>query len=136
MGIIDALSQHSFSWVLQANALRLFYTLACRPAAADGITALPPARYAERFMAFIVSEVLGVEGLRAASGGGVCGGGLSARQLELVQRWKHLWVRRRHGLLRERIETERAELTMRIAELEQVIERLHGAAAAVGPPRS
>lgn len=119
--------------MLQANALRLLYTLACRPAAADGITALPPAQYAERFMAFIVSEVIGEDGLRAAAQSGQ----LSARQLASVERWKHLWVRRRHGLLRERIESERAELTMRIAELEHVIERLQArelsARAAAGP---
>lgn len=132
LGIIDALSQHSLRWLLQANALRLLYTLACRPAAADGITALPPAPYAERFLAFILSEVIGVDGMRAAADAGQ----LDARQLESVQRWKHLWVRRRHGLLRERIETERAELTMRIAELEHVIGRLHGSLQQARQPRA
>mmetsp|Transcript_29397 Transcript_29397/g.68822 ORF Transcript_29397/g.68822 Transcript_29397/m.68822 type:complete len:184 (+) Transcript_29397:291-842(+) len=119
VGIIDVLSQHSLRWVLQQQALRVLYSLVCRSAAADGITALPPAAYAERFMAFVVSEVLGTDGLTATEGGT-----LTARQLEGIERWKHLWIRRRHGLLRERIESERADLTMRIAELELVIERL------------
>jgi hypothetical protein len=122
VGVIDALTQHSLGWALQAQALRALYTLACRPAAADGITALPPALYADRFMAFAISEVLG--GADALGAVGREGGAIGARQLESIERWKHLWVRRRHGLLRERIESERADLTMRIAELEQVIERL------------
>lgn len=136
VGIIDALSLHTVGWVLQAQLLRALYTAACRPRSAEGITALPPNAYAERFLAFMRTEVFAPPP-RPGCGPAGPGPGEDA----VSRRWVHLWARRRHGLIRERIESERTDLTARIAELEAEVQRMAealepGAGAARGPSLS
>eukprot|EP00746_Dinoflagellata_sp_MGD_P064369 gnl/MRDRNA2_/MRDRNA2_268844_c0_seq1.p1 gnl/MRDRNA2_/MRDRNA2_268844_c0~~gnl/MRDRNA2_/MRDRNA2_268844_c0_seq1.p1 ORF type:complete len:146 (+),score=10.30 gnl/MRDRNA2_/MRDRNA2_268844_c0_seq1:46-438(+) len=46
---------------------------------------------------------------------------LAQGSVESLRRWRHLWQRRRVGLVRERIETERVDHMRRIEELETML---------------
>uniref|UniRef100_A0A7S3T3K6 PIPK domain-containing protein n=1 Tax=Emiliania huxleyi TaxID=2903 RepID=A0A7S3T3K6_EMIHU len=154
-GIIDVLERHSLRWKVQRLLLGLGYRALLRPADADGISALPPAEYADRFCTFIASEVLrremrthgggngggGGSGSGGGSGDGESGGGESGsgggeggsgRPAAGFGRWGPLWQRRRRGLVQARIEGEHADHLRRISELEQSLVRArHDAAAAI-----
>jgi hypothetical protein len=190
-GIIDVLERHSLRWKLQRAALTAGYHLLLRPRDADGISALPPAEYADRFCTFVHSEVLHApyEGLPSPTGappltppgtpapllahapdfapgappkteptarllagastarrGHVrfgscdccarccCGGSPEpatgeAEPARGLERWGHLWQRRRRGLVQERIDGERADHLRRISELEASLQRARDEAA-------
>lgn len=179
-GIIDVLERHSLRWKAQRLLLSLGYRALLRPADADGtsapppagtprraaplphaqrvragISALPPAEYADRFCTFIASEVLRREmqthgGGNGGGGGSDSGGGSgdgesgggesgsgggesgSGRPAAGFGRWGPLWQRRRRGLVQARIEGEHADHMRRISELEQSLVRArHDAAAAI-----
>lgn len=154
-GIIDVLERHSLRWKAQRLLLSLGYRALLRPADADGISALPPAEYADRFCTFIASEVLRREmqthgGGNGGGGGSDSGGGSgdgesgggesgsgggesgSGRPAAGFGRWGPLWQRRRRGLVQARIEGEHADHLRRISELEQSLVRArHDAAAAI-----
>ena len=57
-GIIDVLERFDLRWRIQGAALTAGYHLLCRPADADGISALPPSLYADRFHTFVRREVV------------------------------------------------------------------------------
>lgn len=181
-GIIDVLEKYSLRWRAQHAALTAGYRLSCKHAAADGISAMPPQEYADRFRTFVAREVLSLEGeqrqrSRANTGAGlvamaplgiatespdagtscICrsccfcclgrrqGGGDDGdrqccigrqRPVSGGARWAQLWDRRRRGLIRERIEAERADHMRRIADLEsQLLDSQLARATADPDPR-
>eukprot|EP00964_Phaeocystis_antarctica_P107708 scaffold72382_cov75-Phaeocystis_antarctica.AAC.1 len=81
---------------------------------------MPPSDYAERFETFVLREVLQLppplseEAMARASPRRRGERGTLARG----RRWGDLWQRRRRGLIKVRIECERADYIRRIAELE------------------
>lgn len=128
-GIIDVLERYTLRWQIQNAVLSFGYQAACKGERADGISALRPALYADRFFTFMQQEVLRTPdrqyGEEEAIESGVCRrccrrntaqplGGTSGSQ-----RWGHLWQRQRRGLVRERIDVERADFLRRIRELER-----------------
>ena len=133
-GIIDVLERYTLRWQVQRLVLNMAYACVLRAPAAAGISALPPADYAERFTTFALHEVLqwsaGSPGAtarllrrRAVGHGDEC----SYNELSYA-RWHHLWQRRRRGLVKMRIEDDRADHLRRIAELERALDP--------GPPPS
>jgi len=68
-GIIDVLEKYDCSWAMQRAVLTAAYCVGCKCDKADGITALPPVEYAERFRTFVEKEVLNfdVQMVRALS---------------------------------------------------------------------
>lgn len=114
-GIIDVLERYSLGWRVQHVLLTAGYFLTCRCMRSDGISALAPDEYADRFKTFIAQEVLRVassfmSNLRVGRGG--------------IARWGHLWERRAHGLLMERIQVERADRVAERAESSLHISKL------------
>jgi len=146
-GIIDVLERFSLRWRAQRALLTAGYHCLLRGRDADGISALPPAEYAARFYTFVVREVLQLHRPmhrserssrswlwatpRASwwSGSPRPGG-----TIENAERWGQLWQRRRRGLVKERIELDRADHMRRIDELEQQLAaQAHPARAAETP---
>jgi hypothetical protein len=107
-----------------------------RHADSDGISAMPPPLYADRFQTFVANEVLHLRdppqmapvdeewreggwvallkrltGAYGAAGRGPRGSGL--------KRWNRLWERRRRGLVKQRIDAEHDDYVARIRELEE-----------------
>jgi len=142
-GIIDVLEHFSLRWRLQRIVLRALYCLAMRHADSDGISAMPPPLYADRFQTFVANEVLHLRdppqmapvdeewreggwvallkrltGAYGAAGRGPRGSGL--------KRWNRLWERRRRGLVKQRIDAEHDDYVARIRELEEHIQILEG----------
>ena len=119
-GIIDVLERYTLRWQAQHTVLTTGYHLLCRADAARGISAMPPSDYAERFETFVLHEVLQLplplsdEAMARASPRRRGERGTLARG----RRWGDLWQRRRRGLIKVRIECERADYIRRIAELE------------------
>lgn len=56
-GVIDVLEKFSLRWRVQRVVLRLLYCLAMRWNDSDGISAMPPPLYADRFQTFVAHEV-------------------------------------------------------------------------------
>jgi hypothetical protein len=119
-GIIDVLERYTLRWQAQHTVLTTGYHLLCRADAARGISAMPPSDYAERFETFVLHEVLQLplplsdEAMAHVSPRRRGERGTLARG----RRWGDLWQRRRRGLVKVRIECERADYIRRIAELE------------------
>lgn len=151
-GIIDVLEPYDCGWRVQHAALTSAYCLGCKCAKADGISAMPPHEYAERFSTFVVREVLNFDssqvtrpmspsvsaimtadederqpssvGPSRADPGPCCCSGCFWRATDPgPSRWVPLWERRRRGLIRERIEAEWADHMRRIADLEAQVPR-------------
>jgi len=156
-GIIDILEQYTVGWKVQHYALSVGYRAFFKGKKVDGISALPPSDYADRFVAFVQQEVLQVQVQQPMamtsiswneigdSPGGVdtvqdgeahedtlqpLGASFGRRcccprvasspgTWQSRQRWGTLWERRRRGLVRERIEAERADFFCRIGDLER-----------------
>ena len=156
------LEHFSLRWRLQRIVLRALYCLAMRRgcgggrkpfsslspslvrrrhADSDGISAMPPPLYADRFQTFVANEVLHLRdppqmapvdeewreggwvallkrltGAYGAAGRGPRGSGL--------KRWNRLWERRRRGLVKQRIDAEHDDYVARIRELEERRRRL------------
>jgi len=142
-GIIDILEKFSLRWRLQRAILRLLYGLAMRWRASDGISAMPPALYADRFRTFVACEVLHIasnpdhgpldEKWREANWSvwfGACRRALGFRETQRPPRkggsarWQPLWARRRRGLVRQRIDSEFGDALTRIKELEERVRQL------------
>lgn len=131
-GIIDVLEKYDLRWKAQHAVLKTGYHLACRSPAADGISAMPPTEYAERFRTFLEREVLQCERNQPAPGGWRSNLGMAEGE---ENRWVKLWKNRQRGLVRERIEAENSDhmasmeelglqasqYIKRIEELEQVL---------------
>ena len=66
-GLIDVLEKFTIRWRVQRACLRLFYALSMRWTSADGISAMPPALYADRFRTFLAFEVLQTDVATASS---------------------------------------------------------------------
>ena len=118
-GIIDVLETYSLRWQAQRAALTAGYYALCRGADADGISAMTPDDYADRFYTFVLHEVLALPpppGENSARAVGGARGSLSS-----YGRWSHLWQRRRRGLVQERIESEYRDQMRRIEELEEAL---------------
>jgi len=150
-GLIDVLEKFSLRWRLQRMVLRLLYAIAMRWSDSDGISAMPPPLYADRFQTFVAHEVLHmdvsprlapVDDLGRAGGlwarikqllgvYGREGGGRRPRSSGLA-RWRRLWERRRRGLVKQRIDSEHDDYVARIRELEEHILFLEGEVAALG----
>lgn len=113
-GIIDVLERYSLLWRVQNVVLTGAYVLSCQGAAAEGISALAPHDYADRFKTFVASEVLKIAPVVPPAMGAATPGTLHS-----LARWAQLWRRQRRGLVRELIEGESADQRCRIAELEQ-----------------
>jgi len=140
-GIIDVLEKFSIRWRVQRVVLRLLYGCAMRWTSSDGISAMPPPLYADRFRTFMAHEVLHIEeeppdvilderwragqwlaelcnllrrllGLPPLERGARRGG---------KARWQRLWERRRRGLVKSRIVSEHEDQSARIKELEEVV---------------
>ena len=134
-GIIDVLEKFTLRWRVQRVVLRLLYGLAMRWGYADGISAMPPPLYADRFRTFMAHEVLHVEEppteeppderYRAGSWWSHFkrwfGVGPSRRRPRSggLARWQALWQRRRRGLVKQRIAMDHQDHIQRIKELEQ-----------------
>jgi hypothetical protein len=160
-------------WKVQNLVLTAGYHLLLRGPDALGISALPPFEYAERFVTFILHEVLNLlpemtNRLLAslADGGAVEVSRITEpahppprpsppteqptfrrsssllRSGSLVDkvpppcysptsysRWRHLWERRRRGLVKLRIEDDRQDQLRRIEELERELAVARAAAA-------
>jgi len=121
-GIIDVLERYTWGWWAQHWLLTCYYYMSFQHHKADGISALSPGEYADRFSTFMQREVLQVsdepsqEDLTSAVGG--LQGRPPVSNLLGDQRWGHLLMRRRRGLLTERIQAERADYIRRIEELQ------------------
>lgn len=107
-GIIDALETYNLRWKIQHCVLKVAYHLVFQPAASDGISAMPPREYAERFEAFIRREVLARDTLRIGALSPV-ERELSVRAADFGRRWHQLWDTNKKGLVRVRIEAERVD---------------------------
>lgn len=152
-GIIDVLEKFNLRWRLQRWALRLLYGLAMRWTDSDGISAMPPPLYADRFRTFVSHEVLHLENppqlapvdeswregywrawLKQCLG--VYGGGARRPRSSGLARWQRLWERRRRGLVKKRIDMEHDDFRARIRELEEHVQLLEyelGTARGVHP---
>ena len=142
-GVIDVLEKFTIRWRVQRAVLRLLYCLAMRWAQSDGISAMPPSLYADRFRTFMAHEVLLVGEHESVAldksvlddrfrAGQCCAliynwlrrllglraTGRSQRKGGRA-RWQPLWERRRRGLVKERIVSEHEDQTARIKELEE-----------------
>jgi len=127
-GIIDVLERYTARWRVQHAVLTVGYHLTLKGDAADGISALAPRDYADRFQTFIWHEVLQVSSIATEqdddhneqnnTGGVHRNRAYLPGSLASMQRWGRLWQRRRRGLVRERIESDRADYIRRIEELE------------------
>ena len=118
-GIIDVLETYSLRWQAQRAALTAGYYALCRGADADGISAMTPDDYADRFYTFVLHEVLALPPPPGEASARAVGGARGS--LSSYGRWSHLWQRRRRGLVQERIEIERADQMRRIEELEEAL---------------
>ena len=137
-GIIDVLEKFTLRWRVQRVVLRLLYGLAMRWGYADGISAMPPPLYADRFRTFMAHEVLHVEEpppeeppderYRAGSWWSQFkrwfGVGPPRRRPRSggLARWQALWQRRRRGLVKQRIAMDHQDHIQRIKELEQHVQ--------------
>jgi len=150
-GLIDVLEKFSLRWRVQRMVLRLLYALAMRWSDSDGISAMPPPLYADRFQTFVAHEVLHMEASPhlapvddlGRAGGlwtrfkqligvyGESGGGRRPRGSGLA-RWRRLWERRRRGLVKQRIDSEHDDYIARIRELEEHIQILEHEVTALG----
>ena len=148
------LDKFSLRWRLQRLSLRLAYGLAMRWSDSDGISAMPPPLYADRFQTFVAHEVLHMESppelapvddlgragglwarLKQALGlYGEGGGGRRPRSSGLG-RWRRLWERRRRGLVKQRLNAEHDDYVARIRELEEHIMILEEEVTALGGAR-
>lgn len=117
-GIIDVLECYSLRWKMQRLVLNAGYHMMLRGPAAAGISALPPLEYADRFITFALHEALHI------ADGTVDITSLVGYSAESYGKWRHLWQRRRRGLVNLRIEDDRKDHLRRIEELEREIERL------------
>jgi len=151
LGLIDVLEKFSLRWRVQRMVLRLLYALAMRWSDSDGISAMPPPLYADRFQTFVAHEVLHMEASPhlapvddlGRAGGlwtrfkqligvyGESGGGRRPRGSGLA-RWRRLWERRRRGLVKQRIDSEHDDYIARIRELEEHIQILEHEVTALG----
>eukprot|EP00966_Prymnesium_polylepis_P179911 4165513-Prymnesium_polylepis.2 len=144
-GIIDVLEKFTLRWRVQRAVLRLLYGLAMRWRSSDGISAMPPALYADRFRTFMAHEVLHMAAeperrrlddqwrasdwsvwlapLRRALG---LGETQRPPRKGGRERWQQLWARRRRGLVRQRIDDELEDALSRIKELEERVITLEG----------
>jgi len=141
-GIIDVLERYNLRWQAQHVALTAAYRVACKGQAADGISAMSPCDYADRFCTFIRQEVLQLRPsivepvLRTATSRNLADRArrcfCPAREVASPssrgsrERWSHLWERRRRGLVRERLDLERQHAMSRIRELQAQIDTLEG----------
>jgi len=140
-GLIDVLEKFTIRWRVQRAVLRLSYAISMRWSASDGISAMPPALYADRFRTFMAHEVLQMdeepqpmaldEAWRAgrwwadlyALGRRICGLPIQERAARRggKTRWQKLWERRRRGLVKQRIVSQHEDLVARINELEEKV---------------
>ena len=148
-GLIDVLEKFTIRWRVQRATLRLLYGLIMRWSQSDGISAMPPPLYADRFRTFVAHEVLAMdteaepvkldERWRASGPARWCQalcaivrGLLALPSLDHHrgarrggrERWAPLWERRRRGLVKQRIVAEHAEKVARIKELEEMVANL------------
>lgn len=135
-GIIDVLERYNLRWKCQRLVLNAAYQCVLRAPAAAGISALQPIDYAERFTTFALHEVLQwsagspeatAQVLRARNaviGDDAAADEPSSYTAQSYAKWHHLWQRRRRGLVKMRIEDDRADHLRRIAELERELERV------------
>jgi len=137
-GVIDVLERYSLSWRAQRLLLRTGYHLALWGREADGISAMPPAEYADRFRTFVNSELLRLPrwvgdgaSLRAEDSEDENSGNdeqvssprrSQQRAQRGLPRWAPLWRTRRRGLVQERMEAERTDFLRRIRDLEAELE--------------
>ena len=143
-GIIDVLEKFTIRWRVQRAILRLLYALSMRWFYSDGISAMPPALYADRFRTFVAYEVLQMEAPppQPALDESWRAGQWCAELLALCrrlcglppqergarrggkERWERLWDRRRRGLVKQRIVSEHDDQIARIKELEEHVSML------------
>jgi len=133
-GIIDVLERYTWGWWAQHWVLTIYYYLSCQRRKADGISALAPREYADRFNTFMQREVLQVplpaesdssppsENPWAARPSRPRGGRRS--KLQSDQRWGQLWMRRRRGLITERLQAERSDYIRHIEDLHNQLRQL------------
>jgi len=138
-GVIDVLERYSLRWRVQRLVLRTAYHMALWGRRADGISAMPPAQYADRFRTFMNSELLRLPGWVGdvaswqaedseddISDDEERGSNRSQSRQHAQQRglprWAPLWRRRRRGLVQERMEADRADFLRRIRDLEAELE--------------
>lgn len=122
--------------------LKFLYAIAMRWQSSDGISAMPPPLYADRFCTFMAQEVLHMDEesqlastpLDESWRDGGCFD-YCKRLLRLAPphrpprkggtaRWKRLWERRRRGLVKSRIDCEHDDYVARIKELEEHVQML------------
>lgn len=120
-GVIDALERFKLGWQCQYSVLTCAYYMACKGNKADGISALRPRDYADRFVTFMNSEVLHIQNsLNTSSHMDLSPSKTWGRKASSgLARWARLWQKRRRGLIKDRIEVERSDFLDRISELEQ-----------------
>ena len=143
-GVIDVLEKFTIRWIVQRAVLRLLYCLAMRWTQSDGISAMPPPLYADRFRTFMAHEVLFMEEEEQPTTimderwrAGRCCASVIVWVRKLLglptperarrggkERWQPLWERRRRGLVKERIVSEHEDQTARIKELEEHVSLL------------
>ncbi len=145
-GLIDALEKFTIRWRIQRVVLRILYGVTSwgwGGISADGISAMPPTLYADRFKSFVAYEVLQLnpvlmgtskqfldDNWRAgewcfhawAMFRRVCGLPTLRRPRQGGQmRWQRLWERRRRGLVKQRIEAEHEDTVARMKELDEQV---------------
>jgi len=120
-GIIDILENYNCRWRMQQCLLKTAYHLFCW-SRANGISAIPPRDYADRFKTFVEREVLHCHRLSSSGNDGGNQTRTFGSQEDLSSsRWTKLWSNRQQGLVRERMEVENED---RMASYEEQTERL------------
>eukprot|EP00656_Telonema_subtile_P020318 TRINITY_DN2144_c0_g1_i5.p1 TRINITY_DN2144_c0_g1~~TRINITY_DN2144_c0_g1_i5.p1 ORF type:complete len:572 (+),score=109.35 TRINITY_DN2144_c0_g1_i5:1628-3343(+) len=104
MGVIDVLNPYTFGWKAQRAALMGMYCLSGNVARSWGISAIPPHLYAARLRAFCRREVFNRKFV-------------PEEETDDELKWTSLWLRKRRGLVRARIQMELQDSRQRHAEL-------------------
>lgn len=123
-GIIDVLESQNVRWKLQGLALKTAYFLTMRKQASNGISALLPKDYAERFHIFLQREVLHCHRLHQTAQGSFFMSGDEEEEDPRVQRWSPLWERKQRGLIREHIEVETQDHLNCIQDMAEELSKL------------
>jgi len=114
LGLVDILEQENCRWKVQHYLLRCFLALGCLCAFMDGITAMSPKSYADRFIYFLRREVLHCDADPELP---------QNTSLEAVKnrhRWEQLYANQRNGLVARRLKDETADRQAAMDELERM----------------
>merc|ERR1719409_1702861 len=105
---------------MQHHALRCVLFLGCQCAYVDGITAMSPDEYKDRFVYFMKHEVLHYDDSAQHHSDGK---GPTLDAVKSTFRWKKLYENQRNGLVAQRLKDETADRQAAMEELEKVLKK-------------